>query len=279
MELGRPSNTGSLVSAVLVGLLALASNHYARISPKVIKMMQERARQRALLEQQEAARKIRDAKHPALEHKFGPIPVIPDELEWSNEQLATTIESCEDSIATAFQAWQLERSVVDRPQVVSTLSAVTRIQEYLSRYPQAIDTLSSTSRLALLRVYFMSAQIAPKTHADAFRHWDDRLTHSSVVAEQSQAAALRFYLQQDLRRPKLAELNKGLSDFAKQYPNHALGASLCSMISRELWSRGHQKAAEGVLRHGIEIHAGNPSVSQLVNQLVDQQSLPSSNGR
>ena len=51
MDLGHQSNLGSLISAVLVGLLALASNQYARMDRSAIRSFLERAQSQKLVSQ------------------------------------------------------------------------------------------------------------------------------------------------------------------------------------------------------------------------------------
>jgi hypothetical protein len=265
MELGRPSNVGSLVAAVLVGSLALVSNHYARLGARLYYQMTRQPP--AASQTPTVPTSIEDPDLPGSDgHPREPA------LWTTAEELGAALEKLELPLTESFDQWRRLRHVSPHPsaELQRRLAAVKKVHDSIQARPPVIDELVTKNRLSLLRVYFMAAQVQPQQYVTTYREHSHRLLNSSVAEERIQAEALQVYLVQDLYRPDVATLTSDLERFTAAHPDHRLSVELWLLIARELSVRGHRKEAETLLRRGIQLNSAKRDKRRLVELLIDQ---------
>jgi hypothetical protein len=151
-----------------------------------------------------------------------------------------------------------------------------QLHEQLDRaYAELAQALSgdeaqlSELRVSTLHGKYAAVRIDRDWFAKPFLEFADRLiAECSTGPEAGQAAMLRIVVQHDLRRPPTRDLLEDLDRFALSHPP-SLGTMAYCLTAQELVQNNQSKAAETVLRHGIQTYRSTPVAGTLVNQLVD----------
>ena len=157
-----------------------------------------------------------------------------------------------------------------REAVTSTVRELTAgLSEYLQQDPKPAD--AQTAEELALRARFVGAKLAPDVFAASFRSYaDDVRLRNEAPALTLQADAYALLESISVEEEVAAEDLDRLAQFVDQYPDSPLGAVLFAYVADGLWRNERASSAEAVLQRGIQVFAGKPTVSQLVNQLVDQ---------
>jgi hypothetical protein len=238
---------GSLISAVLVGLLALSANHYTRMDPQVLNVLIERIE-----------RKLR-------------APVPPPPPKDSPAAVHAVLEAVEKDLLTLVGRWTAQSPPAEHRQLQADLTAVNNLVTQLEADRKRFDTLSLADKTAFLRVLFMAAELKPEPFESMFRTWCERGLVSTDSAIVTQAAALQFFRSHDLTDPDTDQILQGLDAFSHEYPDPNLGVNLYLNIAKELKNKGHLEISRLVIKKGREVYAGNAAVSRLINWLIDQR--------
>jgi hypothetical protein len=254
MDLGQQSNLGSLVSAVLVGLLALASNQYARM---------DRTAMRKFLDQ--------------LQTRQRQVGVEPSKLspeEVTVQEMQTEIERLEFQLATVFERWKQGKFKANDPRLTRLWTAVEEVQQKLEEKPELVEQLPTRSRVDCIWSLFRAAEMNPQQFSARFLELSDQMAAQDDETVSAQAAVLRLYHGHDRNEPDEDQIGKKLEEFVRANPDDMVGVFLYLIISRELYDNGHHDTAERLLRRGIQIYSeypGHVGSSKLINELMDQK--------
>ncbi len=243
MEIGRPSNLGTLVSAVLVGLLSLASNQYARMDRQALDDFVTRLA------------RSDSAKVPAV----------------TVDSVRAEIEKTDTQLIPLFDRWMRREPPDHDPQLEQILAELTHWWTELQTYPEVQQALSLADHRLILRILFMAGEICPRQYSDEFLLWANQLAQSSDESTRAEVAALCLYQQHDFLRPDATQLITDLDRFTCDHRDPQYGVRLYSMIAYELCRFGHTGVAQKVLQHGAEVYRNDVHVRQLINELIDLQ--------
>jgi hypothetical protein len=255
MDLGQQSNLGSLISAVLVGLLALASNQYARMDRTAMKSFLD-----GLQTRPHVIKSVRDS----LE---GPeqtgVKVVQDEIERLEAQLSGI-----------FERWKTGKVSAGDPRLTKLWAAMHDLQAKLTENPQLLEQLPTRSRVDCIWSLFRAAEMNPQQFSEVFLKLSEKMSGHDDETVSAQAAVLRLYHGHDRNQPNEEMIAQKLEEFVRGNPDDMVGVFLFLIISRELYDNGHHEMAERLLRRGIQIYSGYPGhvgSSKLINELMDQK--------
>lgn len=251
MELGKTSNLGSLISAVLVGLLALASNQFARMDPRLFRSPQQSEKPVETL--------------PVTKTKSSPAA---RKLE-SVATIRKLAEDLEKVMFSQFGRWKAHAFPSDYPQLNRTLTATDKLLAKLAKQTELLDELSSADQMTIVRLLFMAAEIDSQRFDTAFQDWALRLTNADSPQIAAQAAALRFFRGTNLAQPDAPALLDQLRSFSEIHPDPDLGVSFYVNVADELKAQGHVEVARLVIKLGSEFYSGKPGAFRLVRWLID----------
>jgi hypothetical protein len=252
MDLGQQSNLGSLVSAVLVGLLALASNQYARMDRMAFKAFLDELHRRHL----------ESPSAPAGEDQT------------SVKVVQVEIERLESQLSAIFEKWKAGKVNANDPRLAKLWKAMHEVQDKLANEPQLLEKLPTRSRVDCVWSLFRAAEINPQEFSEQFLAMSETMSAQEDETVSAQAAVLRLYHGHDRNEPNEEIIAEKLEEFVNGNPQDMVGVFLYLIISRELYDNGHYEMAERLLRRGIQIYSGYPGhvgSSKLINELMDQK--------
>ena len=99
-------------------------------------------------------------------------------------------------------------------------------------------------------------------------HLCTQFLETDALANTDRIQLLRFYHQVNFQDPQREQLLYSLRGFSKSH-SEKKGVTLYGMVAEELAMRRHKDLAVAVLKQGLQIYAGSPGVSRLVNALVE----------
>ena len=242
-EFERRTNLGSLVMAVLVGLLPLVSNQYVKVKPETLL----------------SALPKTSEKNTNNEEMFPPSGV---------EKLRADIKSVDALLSQPFSAYTVGRRTRYDPRLLRGIAAV---RPYADRIDEICQEFNLIEQTTVLRLLFMAAQLQQETFRPAFVTLCSHIEDKGDQKTTAQAGVLRFYHEQDLSQPNLKELVQALDRFSATHRDPIPEIHLYSIISQGLWRAGHSNDAQEILQRGIRRFKGQPGVSHLVNQMIDQR--------
>lgn len=266
IELGRPSNVGSLIAAVCVGLFALVSNQYARVCAQMLQQFLNQQQVEAQVEPSPETVEVTAVTPETAPPKQVKFLDTPAKIDRSLELLSPTVE-------TLFQRWRSRLDASTKNH--GGLRELQRVYQGLDRKPELVRQLSTPSRLTLLSVTFMAYQVAPQDFRQRYVSWSKVLSESQEPIERALAEGLSIYTRNDMKRPNVPHLCDTLRKFTETHQNYKISADVYVMIAQELWLRGQLKASETILRSGMETLSGRYERDLLSQELMkQQQSLP-----
>jgi hypothetical protein len=253
MDLGQQSNLGSLISAVLVGLLALASNQYARMDRSTLKSFVDGLQHRT---------RVVSVHRPEDEGKASIVAV---------EKEITRLESY---LAGVFEQWKDSKLRATDPRITGAWTAIGNVVTKLDSDAELWDKLSSRSRVDLMWILFWAAEMNPPEFSSHFLDVSQRISEQETETVGAQAAVLQLYHGHDRNEPNETMLAERLEEFARQNPRDMIGVFMYLIMARELFDNGHTDMSERLLRRGIQIYSSYPGhvgSSRLINELMDQK--------
>ncbi len=252
MDLGQPSNLGSLISAVLVGLLALASNQYARMDRSTMTSF------------------VEGIHLPGRGYEAPPEPV--DEGKPTLKETEARIAKLESRLSTIFEQWKEGRIRADDRRLERMWKAIHQLKDRLDSNDDLAESLSTRARVNYVWIVFRAAEMNPEQFSDSFHAMSEDMSSEKDQTVRAQAAVLEIYHGYDPLEPDVGALNEKLKTFARE--NLDIGVFLYLIISRELCDVGNREAAETILRRGIQVYSTRHSHIgriKLINELFDQQ--------
>jgi len=254
MDLGQQSNLGSLVSAVLVGLLALASNQYVRMDRSSIKSVLDglNSRTNAIVRPQDPE----DARSRSL------------------QKIAQAIEKQEKVLSNVFERWKEGSVMAEDPRLKPVWKGINNLRTKIDGDTSMWAELPTRARVDWVWILFRAAEMNPREFSEAFLSQSSEMASRENETVGAQAAVLRIYHGFDRSNPNEAQLTEKLESFAKANPEEMVGIFLYLIISRDLYETGHRDMSERILRRGIRIYSGFPGNVgrlKLINELMDQQ--------
>jgi hypothetical protein len=253
MELGRQSNLGTLVSAVLVGLLAISTNELVRVDRSALKDFFHGLRGRA--------RAVRT------------VPPV-DQGELKVEHTKQRIVQIETELAKAFEQWKEGNIKANDRRYDRLWQAIRDLHTLLETDAELRESLPTSAHVDYVWLLFRAAEMRPTDFSVMFLDECRALAAHRDEQVRRQAAVLSIYHGYDPRRPREDELNKKLEAFARANSDNMIGVFLYLLISRELYDLGQRDMAERILRNGIRIYQefpGNIGRLKLLNELMDQR--------
>lgn len=248
IDFERPSNVGSLIGAVLVGLLALAANHYIRMDTK---WLQE------LVEQHNRPKPKRTE--------------VAADLPFDAAGVRKRIQSIESEWSEDFTHWRRSGRGIPRDELLEKRAEVDRLVESIRSHKTLDAELERGAQMARLRIYFMTAERFGDQYSDEFVDLAKEIEQTETDQASAEASALRFFHLEDFRSPDDQKLLDKLREFSvRTMHTPGVGVQLYSSVAHELCRFGQTTLAERVLDQGVEVYAGSSGISRLINQRLDQ---------
>jgi len=242
--------------AVLVGLLSLGANEYARL---------DRNRFDAYFSNWTLLTSFTSAE---AEPATTPLETPAAPLDHQLRELRSQLELLEAELAREFEMWH--RSKTQPPE--SLVQLLPKLVPATLDADMTLREFTEEDRIALMRVLFIAAQADPVSFASSFRRLNREVIETEPESVAASAAVLRIYDGIDFESADRRTVLGALAGFDLRYPaRRNEGVELCSMVSDRLWRSQRRNLAGQVLRYGIKQYAGHSGVSRLVNQWVDQQ--------
>ena len=241
----HPSYLRSLVSAVLVGIFALVVNHYAKMGPKSLHQSMKSVEKYAL--------KYVNARQEPMS------PVA---------HRTKTLQDIHDAISGEFSKWNRQRHHVDQFKLEAAVQEMNLIGSFLDQQQELSDAERTRYRMTQLVTCFMAAEMHPESQSSNFLELCTQFLETDALANTGRIQLLRFYHQVNFQDPQREQLLYSLRDFSESH-SEKKGVTLYGMVAEELAMRRHKDLAVAVLKQGLQIYAGSPGVSRLVNALVE----------
>ena len=241
----QPSHLRSLVSAVLVGIFALAVNQYAKIDPKPLHQSMKSVEKYAL-------KYVNASQEPVS-------PVV---------HRTKDLQDIHDAVSGEFAKWKLQRHHVDQLKLEAAIQELKRICSFLDQQQELSDAERNRYRMKQLVVCFMAAEMHPESLSHNFLELCTQFIETDALDDTGRVQLLRFYHQVNFRDPKREQLLYSLREFSESH-GEKMGVALYGMVAEELALRRHKDLAIEVLKQGIQIYTGSSGVSRLVNALVE----------
>ena len=274
MELSRPSNVGSLIGAVMVGLLALLADYYVRMDPEVLQGLLPKSTSKA------AADQIDEIENEKYWQRLWELwrrtnanePRSPEE---ERQDALERMKVVEKYLLDSSERRKKSGEIVPVEQLDVRIKELNELYDRLQADVEATEEQRKEARLSRLYGYYLAADMASASYAQSFLDVARDLKDQGDETESSHAVALRLLHESDFRHPNDEQLLNELRTFSQTYAASEVGVYLYSIIARELWLNGHPQSAEAVLRLGMDTYTSEHR-SRLFNQLQDQQRLPRS---
>jgi hypothetical protein len=253
MELGQQSNLGTLISAVLVGLLAIGSNEFARMDRSALKGFVDNLHGRA-----RAASQL-PKKDPA---------------KLNVEMAEKRIRGIETELTRAFDLWKKGQLKPSDRRFNKIWRAIHELQTQLASDAELRGALPAQAHIDYVWMLFRAAEMKPSEFSQAFMEECGVMLDHTDNQVRTQAAVLSIYHGYDPRQPREDELTGKLEEFARANSDNMIGVFLYLLISRELYEAGQREMAERLLRNGIRVYQDFPENIgrlKLLNELMDQR--------
>lgn len=272
MELSRPSNVGSLIGAVMVGLLALLANYYVRMDPEILQGLLPKSTSKA------AADQIDEIENEKYWQRLWELwrrtnanePRSPEE---ERQDALERMKVVEKYLLDSSERRKKSGEIVPVEQLDVRIKELNELYDRLQADVATTEEQRKEARLSRLYGYYLAADMASASYGQSFLDVARDLKDHGDETESSHAVALRLLHESDFRHPNDEQLLNELRTFTQTYAASEVGVYLYSIIARELWLSGHPQSAEAVLRLGMDTYTGEHR-SRLFNQLQDQQRLP-----
>ena len=262
--LPRPSNTGILISAVLVGLLALGANWYMRLGPEFF------LRFLPTVTTSDDANNMPDVptKHVAKETE---IPVL---ITAEAHECVTKLEKNETRVKAIFDKWKEERTF-DEPELAYLPQIVAESEKLygvVALDAEATTEEKSVSRKYLLAITFRAAQIFQDELQDSFWKISDEIVKNGMNdLDTARAEVLRIIMKTNFRNPDEERLLGDVHGFMQTYSSVTAGIELHLLLAKDLFRSGHFELARKVLQMGIDTYEGTRGHVRLLNEMIRQQ--------
>ncbi len=260
----------------MVGLLALTANHYIRMDPRVLHNLLSRSSP-AQPGDKEKASKLKISE-TFLQRFWEPLRRSNSDQPRSPQQVRQEILDRMKLVEThLLESSEKQKSVGERlpaAELAALVQLLDQLHARLMADAEAPEEQRKEARLSRLYGLYLAAEIDRAAFSAAFMKVADEGVPAADEIGVSHAAAPKLLHQLDFRAPSGSQLLEQLSSFTHQFPSSEVGVYLYSIVSRELWQQGHRDLADQVLQQGIRSYAGRRGVSRLLNQRVDQKSLP-----
>jgi hypothetical protein len=253
MELGQQSNLGTLISAVLVGLLAIGSNEFTRMDRSALKQFVHGLHVKA-----KAVRKLPPQDQAKLNVAAAQKQISQIELE----------------LTRVFEQWKEGQLKSYDRRFEKVWRAINRLRTQLEADAELREALPAGARVDYLWMLFRAAEMNPSGFSQAFLDECGAMAAHADDQVRTQAAVLSIYHGYDPLRPQEGEITDKLEEFARANSDNMIGVFLYLLISRELYEAGQRDMAERVLKHGIRVYQDFPENIgrlKLLNELMDQR--------
>jgi hypothetical protein len=250
MEFTKTSNVGPLIAAVLVGLLAICTDH-------------------AFMKPEDIDRILRGFNRSSAETSG--TPTVVSQLE-NPKLLSQKLLAGYEALTGASQG-KRNGKPVNAKGLAKLVAQLNEASIALYEHPHATDAQKSQGQLNYLRALFLAAEMAPADHSDTFRDFGNRILAQGNVTDPGKVRLLLAY--HECSGGRIAEDLPGLLDrlaaFSKRETDQATAIDVYSLLSDELFSRGQPIAAMKVLQQGRAIYFQHPGKRKLNERLIDLQ--------
>lgn len=268
MVLPRPSNTGILISSVMVGLLGLGANLFMRLDPKIFQIPPKPV---------ENEDKDSSSFLEMLFSKEADEAPIPEENSTEDlpgpEKCIAEIDEMRSEIEVAFQSWE-KTGRTPRGVDIQFTSKTEKLCQLVVLDPTATDEQKRKVRLTALAILFRAARIAPQDHSAAFRRACNEVRKGNNAHDNSRVFALKIFLECNFARPDTKKLLKDLERFSDHCPSNSVAVGVYMSVARELKRYRQFAVAQDVLKLGLSKHKGK-ATSRLLNEL-HKRTIPTS---
>jgi hypothetical protein len=241
MDFGRQSNLGSLVSAVLVGLLALAANQYARLDPR------------------------------KLDQFIAGIDVMSRKQEpevFSVKTVRDTLQQCETQLMPLYLKWKGSLVSVEDPRIEQLLAKVDSHWKELANHPEVQAELNLPDRLAMVRILFAAAEMDPMRFTEPFTAANIQMAQVADASVAGKGAALELYHRHNFEQPVIADILSDLRQFSQSHSQPEIGGEVYLLMAHELKGHGQHASALRVLELGLESYRGTSVAPRLINEQI-----------
>jgi hypothetical protein len=245
MAFERRTNLGSLLAAVLVGLLALAVNQVFKSSPEEVE---------TLLTQ------IHKSTEAGWEQFLSPrLPA---------RRLHQLID-CQRRLGRVYQSWSGIGGVLPERKIRETVARAQATSAILEQTPELTRKQGKLAESAMLAVYFMAAEMLPDQYSSQFLELSGCLLESAATPDEvARIEHLRLYHAYRFNEPDDLRLLKKLREFSQDVTDAKAGVPIYLTVTADLVTQGRTHLARAVLLQGSSMYYGQKPTRRLVDQLV-----------
>jgi len=251
MPLPRPTNTGTLVSAAIVGLLGFGACLFIKYGPKNHHCI-------------EYVPKILALTIDPKEEENEPAETLDD----SPQGCARQLQEMEKQLSPLCNLWRKDRRVSqdDWLALEGRAARAEELNEIVQSDPDIKPKLKRYSQLVTLSSTFKIAQIDEGQTEVFFSVSNSIIESSKIEIDVARAAGLQLVLKNDFRRPDHALMIRSLTHFSEEYESVQAEVDVYRMFAKELSFYGHEGLAQQILRLGIKQYDGR-QVHRLIQLL------------
>ena len=270
MVLPRPSNTGILISSVMVGLLGLGANLFMQLDPKIFHTPPKTE-----------SESDDDSSSTFLEMLFG--KADDEESEENSKQLEedlpgpakciADIEEMHNQTELVFGNWE-KTGVVPQQLDIKFTSKAEKLCQLVVLDPTATDEQKRRARLTVLAIVFRAARMAPKEHRKAFIRASREVMKGNNPQDNSRVIALKIFLDCNFARPNTKRLLRDLGRFSDHCASTSVAVGVYMSVAKELKRHRQYAIAKDVLKLGLSKHKGK-ATNRLLNEL-HKRTIPTS---
>jgi hypothetical protein len=266
MALPRPTNTGALVSAVLVAILGLAANFYIKLAPSLMSTPSDQETESADGSPDGADAADSRAKGSDVATVGGKPPsLLPTPAKCLSE--LTSIDARASKILEAVSAAKVISKEAAR-QMADLGTQAQKLLQLVLLDPGATREQKQEARLVALTLTFRIARMVPELKDAFWRVSNDVVENGDGNHEAPRAAGLQILMRIRFSSPDQRVLLADLRKFTARFPAPQVGVEVYVMIARELTQHGHPEIGKAVLQQGVKLY---PDIarSRLSNEMLD----------
>ena len=254
MEFTKRSNLGSLLAAVMVGLLSLCINQVFRVEPDDVDQFLARLGQ----------------MRKDVQERIRPIdrsPLI----------LLGELRRVEKTLNNIFHK-QVRGRKCDTDQVNRVVAILTTTANALKNHEYATSQQVEQGHMLAFSGLFLAAQMMPDGFSEQFRQMGDGILNmDSTELQKEHVRLLSEFHEFNVGQIQDAVILQKLQAYSQRQTDESLAIRLYVLISEEVWNQGRLNLARDILLQGVNTYHDHPDKQKLANRLIDLEieSLPS----
>jgi hypothetical protein len=243
------------VSAVLVGILAIAANAYIKFAPQLLNGRSDKASKIEVSSSHGIDSEVLDS--------IGSILPTPEkclaELERFDDLSLKLVQSAKKSTTA-------DEMALRKLEALGTQAE--KLYQLIVLDPAATAGQKREARLATLALTFRAARLVTALQDSFWRISNEVVAQGDANTDAVRAAGLQILMRIDFESPDVPRLLSDLRQLVLRFPSTEVGVEVFILIANELAGRARTDIAKVVLKEGANLYEG-ASKSRLINEMID----------